>query len=123
MEAALRTVYAIVTGTNLESLDITPVRGLEGVKEAAVEVGPLGKVKVAVAHGLANVLWLRTIAVGGAGRTGVVAYLTPVLALTYLGLFFNQWPPLYSAIGLGMILLAVALAESHRQRRNNSAAK
>lgn len=76
-----------------------------------------------MAHGLANVLWLRTIAVGGAGRTGVVAYLTPVLALTYLGLFFNQWPPLYSAIGLGMILLAVALAESHRQRRNNSAAK
>ncbi|HOS96351.1 MAG TPA: NADH-dependent [FeFe] hydrogenase, group A6, partial [Deltaproteobacteria bacterium] len=54
MEAALRTVYAIVTGTNLESLDITPVRGLEGVKEAAVEVGPLGKVKVAVAHGLGN---------------------------------------------------------------------
>ncbi|HNY64919.1 MAG TPA: NADH-dependent [FeFe] hydrogenase, group A6 [Deltaproteobacteria bacterium] len=54
MEAALRTVYAVVTGTNLESLDITPVRGLEGVKEAAVEVGPLGKVKVAVAHGLSN---------------------------------------------------------------------
>ncbi|HPP80209.1 MAG TPA: NADH-dependent [FeFe] hydrogenase, group A6 [Deltaproteobacteria bacterium] len=54
MEAALRTVYAIVTGTNLESLDVTPVRGLEGVKEASVEVGELGKVKVAVAHGLAN---------------------------------------------------------------------
>ncbi len=54
MEAALRTVYAVVTGTNLESLDVTPVRGLEGVKEAAVEVGPLGKVKVAVAHGLSN---------------------------------------------------------------------
>jgi len=54
MEAALRTVYAVVTGENLPSLDITPVRGLEGVKEATVEVGPLGKVKVAVAHGLGN---------------------------------------------------------------------
>jgi NADH-quinone oxidoreductase subunit G len=54
MEAALRTVYALVTGTNLASLDVTPVRGLEGVKEAAVEVGKLGKVKVAVAHGLGN---------------------------------------------------------------------
>ena len=54
MEAALRTVYAVVTGTNLENLDVTPVRGLEGVKEATVEVGPLGKVKVAVAHGLGN---------------------------------------------------------------------
>ena len=75
----------------------------------------------AMAHGLANVLWLRTIAIGGAGRTGVVAYLTPVLALTYLGLLFGQWPPLYSAVGLGLILLAVALAESHRNRRKNSA--
>lgn len=54
MEAALRTVYATVTGENLPNLDILPVRGLEGVKEASVEVGPLGTIKVAVAHGLAN---------------------------------------------------------------------
>ena len=54
MEAALRTVYAVVTGKTCASLDITPVRGLEGVKEAALEVGPLGEVKVAVAHGLGN---------------------------------------------------------------------
>jgi iron-only hydrogenase group A len=54
MEAALRTVYAVVTGENLPSLDVTPVRGLEGVKEAALTVGPLGEVKVAVAHGLGN---------------------------------------------------------------------
>jgi iron-only hydrogenase group A len=54
MEAALRTVYAVVTGENLPRLDITPVRGLEGVKEATVKVGALGDVKVAVAHGLGN---------------------------------------------------------------------
>jgi len=54
MEAALRTVYAVVTGNNMPSLDITPVRGLDGVKEASMEVGDLGEVKVAVAHGLAN---------------------------------------------------------------------
>jgi NADH-quinone oxidoreductase subunit G len=54
MEAALRTVYAVVTGENLPNLDITPVRGLEGVKEATVKVGPLGDVKIAVAHGLGN---------------------------------------------------------------------
>ncbi len=54
MEAALRTVYAVVTGENLPSLDITPVRGLEGVKEASVKVGPLGDVNIAVAHGLGN---------------------------------------------------------------------
>jgi len=54
MEAAIRTVYAVVTGQNLPDLNITPVRGLEGVKEAAVTVGDLGEVRVAVAHGLAN---------------------------------------------------------------------
>jgi iron-only hydrogenase group A len=54
MEAALRTVYAVVTGENLPDLNITPVRGLQGVKEAAVQVGPLGEVKIAVAHGLGN---------------------------------------------------------------------
>ena len=54
MEAALRTAYAVVTGESLENLDITPVRGLEGVKEATVTVGELGDVKVAVAHGLGN---------------------------------------------------------------------
>jgi len=54
MEAALRTVYAVVKGESMPDLDIRPVRGLEGVKEAALEVGDLGEVKVAVAHGLAN---------------------------------------------------------------------
>jgi NADH-quinone oxidoreductase subunit G len=54
MEAALRTVYAVVTGNNLGDLNVTPVRGLEGVKAATLEVGALGPVSVAVAHGLAN---------------------------------------------------------------------
>jgi iron-only hydrogenase group A len=54
MEAALRTVYAVVTGENLPDLNVTPVRGLDGVKEATVKVGDLGDVKVAVAHGLGN---------------------------------------------------------------------
>lgn len=53
MEAALRTVYEVVTGKSLENLDFTAVRGLDGVKEAVVDLD--GKtVKVAVAHGLAN---------------------------------------------------------------------
>ncbi|GAB4346413.1 MAG: NADH-dependent [FeFe] hydrogenase, group A6 [Candidatus Abyssubacteria bacterium] len=54
MEAALRTVYAVACGKNMPNLDITPVRGLDGVKEAAMQVGELGEVRVAVAHGLAN---------------------------------------------------------------------
>lgn len=54
MEAALRTVYEVVTGETLAKLDFVEVRGLEGVKEAAIDFPPLGTVKVAVAHGLGN---------------------------------------------------------------------
>ncbi len=54
MEAALRTVYEILTGKELVSLDLTMVRGLDGVKEAAIPIEGVGDVKVAVAHGLGN---------------------------------------------------------------------
>ena len=53
MEAALRTVYEVVTGKELGILDFTDVRGMAGIKEAAIPVGDL-VVKVGVAHGLAN---------------------------------------------------------------------
>ena len=54
MEAALRTVYELVSGKTLENLEFEPIRGMEGVKEAAVEVPGYGEVRVAVAHGLSN---------------------------------------------------------------------
>lgn len=40
MEAALRTAYEIVTGREVpfDNLEITPVRGLEGVKEATIKI-------------------------------------------------------------------------------------
>ncbi len=53
MEAALRTVYEVVTGQELEALDFHEVRGLEGIKDAEVRLGET-TVKVAVAHGLVN---------------------------------------------------------------------
>jgi NADP-reducing hydrogenase subunit HndD len=53
MEAALRTVYEIVTKKELDNIDFTEVRGVEGVKEATIDVDGI-KVNVAVAHGLAN---------------------------------------------------------------------
>lgn len=67
MEAALRTVYELVTGTELANLDFEDVRGLEGIKSATVTLplqeaavtqdGTVPKpetleVKVAVAHSL-----------------------------------------------------------------------
>ena len=53
MEAALRTVAEVVTGKTLESIDFKEVRGLAGIKEAAVPIGDL-TVKIAVANTLAN---------------------------------------------------------------------
>jgi NADH-quinone oxidoreductase subunit G len=49
MEAALRSAYFLVTGRELEGIDITPVRGLKGIKEAEIDIDGL-KIKVAVAH-------------------------------------------------------------------------
>ena len=48
MEAALRTAYTFITGTELEDVNFTAVRGIEGIKEATVKVGDLD-VSVAVA--------------------------------------------------------------------------
>lgn len=53
MEAALRTLSEVVTGKELEKIEFEMVRGLEGIKEAQVELA--GKeLKVAVVNGLAN---------------------------------------------------------------------
>ncbi len=53
MEAALRTVYEVVTGKTLEKVDFTEVRGVEGVKEAEYDLNGT-KVRVAVTSGLEN---------------------------------------------------------------------
>jgi NADH-quinone oxidoreductase subunit G len=49
MEAAIRSAYFLVTGRELENLDVKPVRGLKGTKEAEIDIDGT-KVKVAVAH-------------------------------------------------------------------------
>ena len=65
MEAALRTVYELVTGREFPAADLRlgPVEGLQGIKEASLVItGTVPawnflenvEVKVAVAHGLAN---------------------------------------------------------------------
>ncbi len=58
MEAAIRSAWYLLTGNNLDNLDVKAVRGMQGIKEAELEIpakdlGTL-KVKVAVAHGLGN---------------------------------------------------------------------
>ena len=65
MEAALRTVHAIVTGRDLpgKNLHLEPIAGLDGIKQASLKIEKTVKewsflegaeLKVAVAHTLAN---------------------------------------------------------------------
>jgi len=53
MEAALRTAHWMITGEEMGQLEVEPVRGLDGVKAATVDVNGLA-VGVAVASGLGN---------------------------------------------------------------------
>ena len=53
MEAALRTAVEKLTGKELEVVDFTEVRGMDGIKEAEYDIGGK-KVKVAVASGTKN---------------------------------------------------------------------
>ncbi|HCT93379.1 MAG: ferredoxin [Bacteroidetes bacterium GWE2_39_28] len=53
MEAAVRTAYEVLTGKPLNKIDLTAVRGFEGIKEAELDIKGT-KVKVAVAHTLKN---------------------------------------------------------------------
>ena len=56
MEAALRTAYELITGKEAPAplLDLQPVRGYEGIREASLDVDGL-TVNVAVVYGTANV--------------------------------------------------------------------
>ena len=54
MDAALRSAYYLVTGTNPPADAFTAVRGMKGWKEANFEVPGAGTVRVAVASGLGN---------------------------------------------------------------------
>ena len=53
MEAAIRTVYEVVTGKLPESLDFTACRGHEGIKEATLDLDGT-PVKVAITNGMKN---------------------------------------------------------------------
>lgn len=66
MEAAVRTVYAVLNGKELENVEIAPLRGMDGVKEAEIDLGEEnGKIKVAICHGLRNARKLAEEAVKG----------------------------------------------------------
>jgi iron only hydrogenase large subunit-like protein len=56
MEAAVRTAYFYITGENPPPavVDLKPVRGLAGIKDATLNVPGIGEIRVAVVSGTAN---------------------------------------------------------------------
>ncbi|CAH2599698.1 NADP-reducing hydrogenase subunit HndD [Rhodovastum atsumiense] len=53
MEAAVRTMFYVVNGRELETIELQQLRGFEGVRTAQVELGgAIGSVRVAMCHGL-----------------------------------------------------------------------
>jgi iron-only hydrogenase group A len=53
MEAAIRTAYELYTGETLTDIELEDIRGLEGIKEGALDIDGT-EIRVAVAHGLGN---------------------------------------------------------------------
>ena len=53
MEAALRTVYYVLTGEEHEAITFEQVRGFEGIREATIDINGT-EINVAIAHGMKN---------------------------------------------------------------------
>jgi len=53
MEAALRTVYFVLTGKEHDAIKFEAVRGFEGIREASIDINGT-VVNVAIAHGMKN---------------------------------------------------------------------
>lgn len=56
MEAAVRTAYFELVGEKAPPIafELDPIRGLEGIKEGALDIPGVGTLKIAVVHGLGN---------------------------------------------------------------------
>jgi len=53
IEAAARTAYEWITGEELENVEFTALRGLEGIRSATIKIGDLD-LNIGIAHGLGN---------------------------------------------------------------------
>lgn len=67
-EAALRTVFELVAGEELETVEYTAVRGMDGIKETTVELPDGRTIRTAVVHGLGNARKLMSMIQSGQRR-------------------------------------------------------
>lgn len=71
LEAALRSVYELVTKKTLENVDFVALRGLEGAHEAIVDLGDR-KIRVAAVSGLGNARQILDKVVSGEEKFDVI---------------------------------------------------
>jgi len=64
-EAALRTIFEVISGQDLDIIEFSAVRGTLGIKEALVELPDGRTITAAVVHGLANARKLMEIVESG----------------------------------------------------------
>jgi len=64
-EAALRTVFELIAGKELEKIEYSAARGLEGIKEVSIELPDGRNITAAVAHGLGNARKLLDMVISG----------------------------------------------------------
>jgi ferredoxin hydrogenase gamma subunit len=69
MEAAVRTLYYVVNGKELEGIEVSSLRGFENVRSATVDLGgDLGKIRLAICHGLRGTRKLVEAVLSGAEK-------------------------------------------------------
>ncbi|BEV71405.1 MULTISPECIES: 2Fe-2S iron-sulfur cluster binding domain-containing protein [unclassified Paludibacterium] len=67
MEAAIRTLYFVANGKELEGIEVHEVRGFDHVREASIEVGgQVGTLNVAMVHGLKGAAQMAQAVLDGA---------------------------------------------------------
>lgn len=79
MEAALRSAYELKTGKPLENLDFIAVRGMKGVKKAAIDVEGT-EVRVAIANGLGNTRELLELVADAKARGEIPYHFIEIMA-------------------------------------------
>lgn len=121
MEAALRSVYFALTNKPLENLELHPVRGFDGIREAEIDVAGQ-KVRVAVAHGLSNAEeLLRRIESGEKEYHFVEIMACPGGCIAGGGQPFSQDPDIKSK--RASVLYAGDRAKKQRMSHDNPAVK
>ena len=121
MEAAVRTMYKLVNGKELDSIELTQLRGFEGLRTATIDVGgDIGTVKVAMCHGLKPVRELaEQVRAGTTDLDFIEIMACPGGCVDGGGTLRSKKAYLPNALKRRETLFAIDQKARHRQSHNN----